>query len=976
MMIPFLQQVARHYVGDGALHGYCFVFPNKRSIAFFSKWLSAEASSAGRLPLVAPQMVTVGDFFARVSGTDVCTRVELLLKLYGCYKELYPDAESLDDFIFWGDVILGDFDDVDKYLVDPKQLFTNVADFKSLQDSYSYMTERQREAVESFVGHFRGSDEETAGRRGRDVKGSFLRLWNILLPLYGNFRASLAAEGKAYEGMVYRDFAERLRNGSVRDLLKDVFPLADKFVFVGLNALNECEKTVMRKMRDASLAEFCWDYSGKMIRHKLNRSSHFMDSNISEFRQAFEFDPEGVPEPEFNVVSVPSSAGQVKVVSDIIDGIGNCEEAVVWERTAVVLPDEGLLMPMLESVPEKVEKINVTMGYPMGSSEFYALMRDILRMQMHLRCKNGVWMFYHKQVWDVFSSGIFKRLIAEDANARDAVAAIRKGLRYYIPQTELSANPLMSLIFRPVVTDLSSTSEEQVRALAGYQADVISAVASAMTQFKDMALELDFAKEYYLSVRRLSAFGLSVLPATYVKLLDSLLSSVSVPFKGEPLVGLQVMGPLETRALDFDNVIILSANEGVFPRHSVSSSFIPPELRRAFSLPTYEYQDSVWAYYFYRMVSRAKRVWMLYDSRTEGIKSGEESRYIKQLRYHFNVPLNLYVAKMELSKADVAPQEIEKTGEDVAKLRSQELSPSALQSYIDCPAKFYYQKVVGLSKEDEVSESMDASMIGNVYHKTMEAIFTCEDAVMGDAPARTYEGMSSVSADYLKAWLKREKDIKRKVRALICRELQTDEVTGRDLVVAGVIVRYVIETIKCDIETLRENGRSSFEIIGLEKLVHGEFSGFKFKGYIDRLDSLVPGKVRVVDYKTGKDDPSVLGVTDEDAAEVAEVIFGSDKARRKKYKAGLQFYLYDRMLEQGDEDGRFPMEKTSNSMYSVPSMFSGAPGIFDLNMDFASEMGTRLERLLGEIADTSVPFSRTDDSDICKYCDFKMICGR
>ena len=274
---------------------------------------------------------------------------------------------------------------------------------------------------------------------------------------------------------------------------------------------------------------------------------------------------------------------------------------------------------------------------------------------------------------------------------------------------------MLDVLFRPVITDPKAASEGQIRNFSQYQKEVICAVAASLAGDMSLALELEYAKEYHKSINVLQEIGLEVLPVTYVRILTQILGSVSVPFRGEPLKGLQIMGPLETRALDFSNLVILSANEGVFPSRSVSSSFIPPELRKGFGLPTYEYQDSVWAYYFYRMISRASKVWMLVDSRTEGMKSGEESRYIKQLEYHFNVPVKRYVVKFGGMKTSQMPV-IEKTGDDVDKIKATVLSATALQNYLACTAKFYYSTIKGLKLEEEVTESIDYGMFGVVYH--------------------------------------------------------------------------------------------------------------------------------------------------------------------------------------------------------------------------------------------------------------------
>ena len=970
-MTPFLKQVADHYYNAGKIEEKCFVFPNRRSMVWFRKHLCTAVKD---VPLLAPQMLTINDFFSRVSGVPASDRVRLLLELYDSYKALNPKAESLDEFIFWGDVILADFNDVDKYLVDPKQLFANVADFKALQDTFEYLTDTQREAIKGFLSHFNDQSGKLTvdlGTDDPDVKGRFLQIWNILYPLYVNYNKSLADKGMAYEGMVYRSLAERLKNRSVEDVFQEIFHEGTTFVFVGLNALNECEKTLLRKLRDAGRAEFCWDWSGDMIKDPQNRSSFFMADNVLEFPQAARWDPEGVECPEINVISLASSAGQAKRLPDILR-----QRTGAPEECAVVLPDEGLLKSVLNSIPEEIHDINVTMGLPMNGSLFYTMMADISAIQMHAVKRKDTWLFYHKQVWDLFSSEIFRK--AADEKTMEIVAKVKENARYYIPKEELAGTLLMDVIFRPVIMDPKMASTAQIASFAQYQKDVIEVIAPAIADDTSLALELEYAKEYYKCINVLFEIRPEVLPMTYLRLLGQLLSSVSVPFRGEPLKGLQIMGPLETRALDFKDLVIMSANEGVFPRRSVSSSFIPPELRKGFGMPTYEYQDAVWAYYFYRMISRAEKVWMLVDSRTEGLKSGEESRYIKQLEYHFGVPLKRSVVKFGSMKTASLP-DIVKTEEDVARIKDTVLSATTLQNYLACPAKFYYGTVKGLEAEEEVAESLDYGMFGTVYHDTMRALYTSEEAmgpefVFNDRDPRgglKGEALKDVSQSYIEGWLSRKEDIKAKVKALIMMQLNTIEVSGRNLVVADVIVRYIIKTLQRDLELLKKEGRDSFEILGREIRVAGEFCGQRFKGFIDRLDSFKEGQARVVDYKTGKVLEDDENIHDGNAEEIAEKIFNPDM--KNWPKIALQFYIYDMLVQSRPEvRGR----EICNCVYSTAHLFKEPPVTVPMNRKFYEAVSAKLEAMLAQMYDTSVPFRRTDDEKTCSYCDFRMICGR
>ena len=974
-MKPFLQQVADHYYIKGDIERRCFVFPNRRSIAFFKKWLGeaivrAEKSGLSPKPVICPRMLTINDFFFKVADMNQADRVSQLLELYDCYKELNPKAEPLDEFIFWGDIILGDFNDVDKYLVDPSQLFTNVADYKQIQDNFSYLTETQRRAIEGFISHFNDASGKLTvnlNTENPDVKGRFLQIWNILYRLYVDFNSRLSCKGMAYEGMAYRSLAQRLKDGTAEDVFKGVFPDDASFVFVGLNALNECEKTLLRKLRDASMAEFCWDYSGSLIQDPQNRSSFFMSDNVMEFPQTGEWDAEGVAMPTVNVVSVPSSVGQAKLLPDILESS---------EDSAVILPDENLLTSVLNSIPERITDINVTMGLPMKGSLLFSMMSDISAIQLHAVNRKGQWHFYHKHVWDLFSNPLFKA--AADDVTREMIGSVKKSSKYYIPASDLHGSLLMDAVFQPVVTDPKAVSSAQIHELAEYQKNVIRTIAPSVADDPEMALELEYAKEYYRSVNLLQDHSLKVLPLTYIRLLSQILGSVSVPFKGEPLKGLQIMGPLEMRALDFRNLIVMSSNEGVFPRRSVSSSFIPPELRKGFGLPTYEYQDAVWAYYFYRAISRAENVWMLVDSRTEGLKSGEESRYIKQLEYHFGVPVRRYVVNTGgLCAAEVG--EIAKTSADIEKVKSSSLSATALQNYLACPAKFYYTTVKGLQTEDEVSESLDYGMFGTVFHDVMRAIYTAEEAMSPDFEF-DYRGeneqalngrLTHMTRDYIKSWLEREESIREKVKALIVSQLKSVDVSGRNLVVADVIVRYVMKTLQRDLEQLQDSGQDSFEILGREMPVYGCFNGQRLKGFIDRIDSFKPGQLRVVDYKTGKVLPDDEDITDGNAEDIARKIFEPDISERPKI--ALQFFIYDLLLKEYDvaED-----RMIYNSVYSTARLFKEVPKTVRMNEVFFDKMCERLTVLLEQIYNPEVPFSRTSDSKTCTYCDFRNICGR
>lgn len=964
-MTPFLKQVADHFMASGDISSRCLIFPNRRSQVFFKKYLG-EAVAATGTPIIAPELLTINDFFYKISGTQASDRISLLLELYDCYKALNPSSELLDEFIFWGDVILGDFDDVDKYLVDPKRLFTNVKEFREIQDSFSYLSETQKAAMERFVRHFRTPSGDP-GRRSGDMKERFLQIWNILLPLYESFKEVLSSKGMSYEGMTYRNLVDRLEAEPVTDVLGKSFPNVREFVFVGLNALNECERTVARKMRNAGIGSFVWDFQGGLLKDPKNNASLFMSRNISDFGQAFPLDDQDIRTPEIEVISVPSSTGQAKLLPSIVKD----------DTYAVILPDESLLIPVLNSIPPEIKDINVTMGYPMKGSAFFDFMGLVAAMQNRLRKKDENWYFYHSHVWAIFSSGLFKKVTAEDQQTKEIVEAVKKEAKYYIPEEDLTGTGFLDLIFKPIVKDSTHGSKAQTHSYAGYLKDMIKGLASLMATDPDMVIELEFAKKAYNAINQLEGKDLEVLPATFSRLLDQLLSPMSVPFNGEPLKGLQIMGPLETRALDFRHLVILSCNEGVFPRRGASASFIPPELRKGFGLPTYERQDAIWSYYFYRMIQRAETVTLLYDSRTEGLKNGEESRFIKQLEYHYNLPIKRSLARAG-AKTHGDAGAIPKTDEHVRIVKDTILSASSLKNYLDCPAKFYFSKVEGLKEENEVAEDLDAGMLGDIYHSTMQALYMGEGAMdpsydMSDRErnAAFPDALKVITKEYIASWLKRKDDIKKRVRSLILTQLRSLEVSGRNLVLENIILQYVLKTLERDKELMERLGVDSFRIIGLERQYFGEIDGFKFMGYVDRMDSFLPGEVRIVDYKTGKVEEKDVDINDDNAVKTAEELFGEKNEKRPRI--AFQLFLYD-FLTKKDPDVKGCV--VVNSIYQPAVLFKEGVRSVPMCGKFNEEVMERLHKVLGELTDTSVPWRRTGEEKTCSWCDFKMICGR
>lgn len=1016
----FLKTVAGYYAVREDIESTCFVFPNRRSMVFFRSYLAAAFKSCGRTVMKLPDMTAVNDFFYRLSGESVTERTVLLIELYDCYRKVYAEmnktrvVESLDDFIFWGDTILADFNDVDKYMIDAEQLFFNISDLSDIQSGWiSALPEGQRRAVIEFLNCFtKNPGAEDAREKKLGVKDNFLSVWNMLYPVYKKYNEYLKAEGHSYEGMVYRMLAEKLKSGAeVKDMLDREYG-DTKYVFVGLNALNACEKTLLTAVKNAGLAEFAWDYFGHMIQDKFNKSSLFMSENLADYPENDDVpwkDEGSVVFPEINVVAVPSAVGQAKLLSSIFCNlqprksveIGGGHVRENWINTAIVLPDESMLASVLNSIPQRVSDINVTMGIPMGESEFFSLMDQLCQLQLKQTAGKDGRFFYHKPVWEIFANGLFVAAASETEKLK--MRQIKESARLYLSKEDVGTGPenddfsLFNALFRFLDINLSRTAVpcmEDLDVFSDYLLNFIKILVDRLIAASGTGLQVEYARAYYCALvqlreqffrvneNRREEDRLLVSVATYVSILKQITRGITVPFRGEPLKGLQIMGPLETRALDFDNLILMSASEGVFPRKNFSASFIPADLRVAYGMPTYEYQDAVWAYYFYRMISRARHVWILYDARTEGLQSGEESRYVKQLKYHFECPLN-YPAIAYPNIRPMGREAIVKPANVEEIVKSRNLSATHIKNYLKCPAKFYYAFIEKLKVDEELEENLTALSFGNVYHPAMQEIYTLPKG-------------RKVDVQYIERWLESEKKegkIAAIVRDKIKEVLKTVDIKGRNIIDERIVTEYVKKTLQRDKELLKSIGRNEFEIIGLETGVKFELNAGNspvpqgFIGFIDRLDTLSDdADFRVVDYKTGTVDDNDWGIDDGNADARSALVFESGKHAPL---VTFQFYIYDIAIREGwccDRNGnilgRFGEKKNvtvRNSIYSTVNLMKKMPENEALSEVFYKNVKEGLVKVLNEIYNidgTHPEFDRTGDSETCKNCDFKKLCIR
>jgi len=1002
IMIPFLYKVAKAFYSEygSELYKHTFVFPNRRASIFFQKYL---AEIAGK-PLFSPTMITIQELFLSLSSYQTADRIEMLVVLYNHFMKITGSAESFDEFIYWGEMLLNDFDDVDKYMVDARQLFKNVQDFKSLDDDMSHLNESQIEAIRRFWKNFMPIE-------GNETKERFQETWQILSELYESFRSELTEMGRAYDGMIFRDVAERINTIELLELD------TEGFVFVGFNALTPAEIKLLEYLKKVDFADFYWDYDSPFVHDVLNRASLKVKENLLRFPSKLDvdnygssinnesdslikgikvnnndFSESGGPvdyKTEIEVIGVPSGVGQAKHVSQILTDlisakyISSPEEAI---NTAIILPDENLLLPILYSIPQEIGKINVTMGYSLSHSSIAGLIEHIAMLQQNLRKWNNEVAFYHRYVKSVLNHPLITLSASDDAD--NLKEHILKNNRIVIPVSEVPADPLLQLIFKPITDwrEISSYIQNVLKyiygSLTGRKKSIneLSQVANDDVDDDDsesrlksgdtrsIDLEREFIVHCYKTITRLQdklADIENITVDTYFRLLKKMTQGISVSFSGEPLSGLQIMGVLETRAIDFENLIILSMNEGIFPIKNSANSFVPYTLRKGFGLPTYEHQDSVYAYHFYRMISRAKKVYMLYDTRAEGVQTGEVSRYFYQIKYlysnHFN--LSERVVAYDVTTPDIMPVEVVKSDNVMRKLNAfraggeKSLSASTINNYVDCPLKFYFTAIEGLSEESEVQESIEFDVFGSIFHRVMEIIYN------------RYTNQT-VTPDVMTSIIKNDEYLTEILEKAFARYYFKDEKNPRPLIgqyylIGEIIKSYVKQTLEEDKKlapfTYLE---SEYRFNKYYRVNDGLF--VNFKGSIDRIDK-VGELVRIIDYKSGSGATSFNDISQ---------LFDSSKDKRP-YQI-LQVVIYG-MFYLSDN----PSVQLSPAVYYLrsifkefnPTIFYGKHPINDLSI-YMTEFKEKFNELIEEMFNPEVPFSQTLNVKNCEWCAFKKLCNR
>jgi hypothetical protein len=935
----------------------CIVFPNRRASLYFKKYLSELTDK----PIWAPATTTINELMQQISGLTTADNIKLLFELYRIYKQVKKSEESFDDFYFWGEMMLNDFDDIDKYLVNPEDLFKNLKSLKAIQDQFNYLSEEQVEAIRQFWSSF---DPEKNSIHQED----FISIWNVLLEIYQQLNKKLSELGIAYEGMIYRTVANKIKGNEAIEL-----PYSH-FVFAGFNALNNCEKKFFDYLNNNNIADFYWDYDQSYINNPHHEAGFFLRDNISRYKQPISITNQDIfrslSEPKnIEIISVPSDVAQAKVITQKLQQ-SNESISDSPNKTAIVLADEDLLVPVLHSVPDTIDEVNITMGYPVNNTPVYSLIEHIIELQKNAKdTKNGI-SFYHKNVVAILSHQYINSQFPKES--RELLQYIKINNKIVITQEELALCDFFKIIFIKINTYLE---------LSEYILTIIHGIYNSLKKsgqentIHTTSLEKEYIYHIYLSINRvkdvLQEQQVDIKTETYIRLIRKIIRNLRIPFTGEPLSGLQIMGILETRLLDFENLYITSVNEGIFPKNEASLSFIPYNLRRGFGLPTIEHQDAIYAYYFYRLLQRAKNVTIIYNSNSEGMQTGEMSRFLYQLKYESDFKITEKSLKYDINSSQTKEIRIEKSDailKILTKFYSSEnnkkyLSPSALSTHLRCSLQFYFRYIADLREQDELSEEIDAPLFGNILHEAMHHLYL------------NFIGLE-VKPEDINIILKDKEKVATAIdQAFKDEYFKADSkiiYSGKNIIIREIIEKYIYQILKID-ESL-----APFEILSLEDsyeidvpiIKEGVTEKIKLGGKIDRVDKH-NNQIRIIDYKTGSDKLEFKNI---------EALF-SDK-KDDQNSAVFQTFLYSKFYKETKN----PTMAITPGVYSVRKLFdkdfdyrikNKDTGLFigDYN-SIADDFTDKLSQLIHDIFNPEIAFTQTEEIRNCQYCAYRKICHR
>ena len=956
-METFLSIVAKDlYKRHGAdLSRVAVIFPNKRAGLFFNEHLAEESNR----PIWSPAYLSISELFQQLSAQrsenplKLGDSIKLVCELYKIFREETKSEETLDDFYFWGELLISDFDDADKNLVDADKLFSNLQDLKNIMDDFDFLNEDQEAAIRQFFQNF-SIEKRTA------LKEKFISLWDVLGNIYHRYKEELANQNIAYEGMLYRSVIEQLDASQMK---------YDTYVFVGFNVLNKVETKFFQLLRDAGKALFYWDYDEFYTNEKNHEAGEFIRRNLKEFPSALSgvtFNKMIQPKKVRFVASSTENA-QARFLPEWIRGNVTGKES----ESAVVLCNEALLLPVLHSIPDSVQHVNITMGFPLAQTPVHSFITALLELQTEgFRTDTG--RYAYAAVQAVLKHPYTRQL---SSKANELEKDLTEKNRFYPLPSELKQDDFLGMLFTPQLSNMD---------LCRYLSDALKEVATIYDKEKksdDVFNQLyrESLFKAYTLINRLGSMidkgDLIVQTGTFKRLLNKVLSASNIPFHGEPAIGMQVMGVLETRNLDFKNLVMMSLNEGQLPKGSGDSSFIPYNLRKAFGMTTIEHKNAVYAYYFYRLMQRAENITLIYNTASDGLNRGEWSRFM--LQFLIEWPHEIAREYLEAGQSPQTAKEIiiEKTPEVMKRLQNfydvrcnkrAQFSPSALNTYMDCQLKFYYTYVAKLRPKPEVSSEIDSAMFGTIFHRSAELIY-------GDFKAHG----NVVNREQIEQLLHNDVKLQGYVDRAFKEEFfqvpldEKPEYNGVQLVNSKVIASYIRQLLRNDKEY------TPFTLVDMEKKVSeditiptakGEILS-RIGGTIDRMDSK-DGTLRIVDYKTGGFPKA--------AADIAALFTPAENRPNYIFQTFLYAAIMTRQQKQKVAPSLLYIHQAASADYK-PYIEIGLRNNKTFVEDFTpyeEEFRELLTQLLSDIFNSEQPFNQTKFVNKCEFCDFKALCKK
>lgn len=925
------------------------IFPNKRAGLFFNEYI---ARIAGGKPIWSPDYMTISDLFSSLSPRKKGDNILLVCELYQAYLQVSQSKESLDQFYGWGEIILSDFDDVDKNMVNASALFHNIDDLKDIEETISYLSEEQQETIRRFFNQFKAESETT-------IKQHFRSFWNMLPELYQRFNERLKTEGIAYEGALYRE--------AVQNLNTETLPYKH-YAFVGFNVLNKVEQTLLKEIKAAGKAWFYWDYDTYYLNDLNQEAGWFISQDLKEFGNE-------LPEELFNnmekpqditYISAPTNNAQARFLPQWLSK--NLTE--VERDTAVVLCDESLLQPVLHSIPDNVREINVTMGFPLTNTPIYSLLTALLALQDE-GYDAGEDRYRYDAVANVLKHPYLQMLTTA---AEPLLGELTQKNRFLPLRSELGRDELLEQIFcRPSASTLDRIN---------YLTNIVKRVAATFQRdVKDNRMEEQLYRESlfnaYTTLERFHKLTEDNIlqitsPKTLTRLLIRVLTGISIPFHGEPARGLQVMGVLETRNLDFKHLIMLSVNEGNLPKGINENSLIPYNLRTAYGLTTIRHQVSVYAYYFYRLLQRTEKATLIYSEGTNGgISKGEMSRFMLQYQLESRKKIQEMALSPAINPTGNVEITVDKTPEMLEQLAQEHnderhyLSPTALNCYLTCPLKFYFTYIGKMREEEDVSSVVDPRYFGNIFHRAAELLYT---------PALNRTVTRGMLEDVEKTKIY-ETYVNQSFNENFFQLKQGESAAynGEQLIKRDLLLQYIRQLIACDKQ------QAPFTIVGLEENVsysmaietpQNETYHIAIGGKIDRRDRMtIDGKerTRIVDYKTGGSPQTIR--------DMQQLFTPSSHRPDKIFQTFVYAFLASKKLNVNPlTPALFFVHKSFQKDYR-PELQMNKETIL-LNKDDVDDFESGLRQLLEAIFDLEQPFSQTEDTTACSYCTFKNLCRR